>query len=75
MLHLMREAQAAIEDYMQTKMTRFERVKLATGYTQPDEDLIEAVREASSTRLKPVSYRMTEPPYKAQGTDSIKLKL
>lgn len=43
----------AIEDYMQTKMNRTERVKLAVAYTSPDEGLIEAVREASSKRLKP----------------------
>ena len=43
----------AIEDYMQNKMTRAERVKLAVGYTGPDEGLIEAVREATARRLEP----------------------
>lgn len=42
-----------IEDYMQNKMTRTERVQLAMAYTQPDEGLIEAVRAASVTRLEP----------------------
>ena len=34
-------------------MTRMERIKLAVGYTGPDEDLIEAVKEASIKRLEP----------------------
>lgn len=42
-----------IEEYMQTKLTRYERVKLSMGITAPDEDLIEAVRIASSERLEP----------------------
>ncbi|CAB9498998.1 Sn1-specific diacylglycerol lipase beta [Seminavis robusta] len=43
----------AIEDYMQGSMSRYERVKLAMGITEPNEDLIEAVRIASSKRLVP----------------------
>jgi Lipase (class 3) len=43
----------AIEEYMQQKMSRYERVKLSIGISEPNDGLIAAVKDASSKRLEP----------------------
>ena len=42
-----------IEEYLLTKMKRLDRFKLTTGMVEPDEELIELVRQTSAKRLEP----------------------